>query len=147
VSIEYLRIESLVAYIEAKGWVIADFGRLDSAATRPRAGYGDYEAYPTIALRAAALLHSVVCDHALVDGNERLGVIALLAFLDLNNRELDLTEDQFYDLVMDIAVGRERDVQVIAQRLNILPSSVELEEQAPTRSVGRHPPPAPRSGD
>lgn len=118
-SIEYLRIESLVAYIEAKGWVIADFGRLDSALARPRAGYGDYEAYPTVELKAAALLHSVVCDHALVDGNKRLGVIALLAFLDLNDREPDLTEDQFYDLVMDIAAGRERDVQVIARRLGI----------------------------
>jgi death-on-curing protein len=120
VSIEYLRVESLLAYIDDKGWIIADFGRLDSALARPRAGYGDYDAYPTVELKAAALLHSVVCDHALVDGNKRLGVIALMAFLDLNDRDLDLTEDEFYDLVMDVAAGRERDVHVIAQRLHVL---------------------------
>jgi death-on-curing protein len=119
VNVEYLRIESLVAYVEAKGGVIVDFGRLDAALARPKAGYGDYEAYPTIELKAAALLHSVVCDHALVDGNKRLGVIALMAFLDLNGRDLDLAEDDFYDLVMDIATGKERDVHAIATRLGI----------------------------
>lgn len=118
-SVEHLRIESLVAYVEAKGWVIVDFGRLDAALARPKAGYGDYEAYPTIELKAAALLHSVVCDHALLDGNKRLGVIALMAFLDLNGRDLDLTEDAFYDLVMDIATGGARDVPAIATRLGI----------------------------
>ncbi len=118
-NVEYLRIESLVAYVEAKGWVIVDFGRLDAALARPKAGYGDYEAYPTIELKAAALLHSVVCDHALLDGNKRLGVIALMAFLDLNGRDLDLTEDAFYDLVMDVATGKERDVPAIAARLGI----------------------------
>jgi death on curing protein len=64
------------------------------------------------------LLHSVACDHALLDGNRRLGVIALMAFLDLNGRDLYLTEDAFYDLVMDIAPGRLRDVHVIAERLH-----------------------------
>ena len=122
-SAEYLRIESLVAYIEVKGWVIVEFGRLDAALARPRAGYGDYEAYPTIELKAAALLHSVVCDHALLDGNKRLGVIALMAFLDLNSRDLDLTEDDFYDLVIDIATSKERDVHVIAERLDIRPAN------------------------
>jgi death on curing protein len=99
--------------------VIVDFGRLDAALARPRSGYGDYQSYPTIEPKAAALLHSVGCDHALLDGNKRLGVIALMAFLDLNGRDLDLTEDAFYDLVMDIASGGERDVHVIAERLNI----------------------------
>ena len=122
-SVEYLRIESLLAYIESKGWVIVDFGRLDAALARPKAGYGDYEAYATIELKAAALLHSVVCDHALLDGNKGLGVIALMAFLDLNGHDLDLTEDDFYDLVMDIATSRTRDVHAIAERLAIRPAN------------------------
>ena len=67
--------------------------------------------------RAAALLHSVVRNHALVDGNKRLGLAAVIAFYGLNGRRLTMTNNDAYDVVMAIASGALDDVALIAQRL------------------------------
>ena len=64
----------------------------------------------TIHDKAAALLHSVVSNHALVDGNKRLGLGAVIAFLGLNGWRLTLTNDEAYDLVIAVASGEISDV-------------------------------------
>ena len=75
------------------------------------------DAYPTIDVKAAALLHSVCLNHALVDGNKRLAALATMAFLDLNDHEPTLTNDELFDLTMAVADGSLRDVEEIAARL------------------------------
>jgi death on curing protein len=77
------------------------------------------DAYPTLALKGAALLHSIAGNHALVDGNKRLAWLATAVFLDLNGHRPDLTSDAAFDLVMDVAEGKA-DVEEIANRLKIL---------------------------
>jgi death on curing protein len=83
---------------------IRDIGLLSAAAARPGAtAFGD-DAYPDVWSKAAALLHSIVKGHALVDGNKRLGWLATAVFLDLNG--IDATaapNDAVYDLVMRVA--------------------------------------------
>ena len=64
--------------------------------------------------RAAALLHSLARNHALIDGNKRLGLSAVIAFSGLNGRRLTLTNDQAYDLVMKAAAGELDQVEEIA---------------------------------
>jgi death-on-curing protein len=66
--------------------------------------YG-HEAYPSLDLKAAALLASLVGNHALVDGNERLGWLAVVVFFGLNAIELDAPDDPAYELVMSVASG------------------------------------------
>lgn len=61
---------------------VADVGLLGSTVARPQIFVGGQDAYPTIWLKAAALLQSVVNDHALVDGNTRLGWLATAVFLE-----------------------------------------------------------------
>jgi death-on-curing protein len=85
---------------------IRDLGLIASAAARPGAGFGDYEAYPSLHEKGAALLHSLVRNHALVDGNKRLGWTAMVAFLDINDVELDAPDDDAYDAVISVAEGR-----------------------------------------
>jgi death-on-curing protein len=63
------------------------------------------------------LLHSVVRHHALVDGNKRLGLAAVIPFCWLNGWRLTFTNDNAYDLVMSIASGALDDVALIAQGL------------------------------
>jgi death-on-curing family protein len=67
-------------------------------------------------LKAAALLHSLVRNHALVDGNKRLAWLATVVFLDLNGRRVELDDDEAFELVMSAAAG-ELDVEAIAERL------------------------------
>lgn len=85
---------------------VRDVGLLASAAARPGAGFGDFEAYPSLDLKAAALLHSLVRNHALVDGNKRLGWTAVVVLYDLNGFDLDAPEDDAYDTVIAVAEGR-----------------------------------------
>lgn len=92
---------------------VRDVGLLDSAAHRPGAVLYGHEAYPTLDLKAAALLDSLVGNHALVDGNKRLGWLAVVVFLGLNDEAVDAPDDPAYELVM-AAARRELTVDEIA---------------------------------
>ena len=85
---------------------VRDVGLLESAAARPQATAFGSDAYPDLHAKAAALLHSLARNHALVDGNKRLALGALIAFYGINGRRLTLTNDAAYDLVMQIATGQ-----------------------------------------
>ena len=80
-----------------------------------RSAFG-VDAYPTVELKAAALLHSICRNHALVDGNKRLGLLATVTFLRVNGRPFTLDQDEAFELVMAVAEGT-LDVPEIAQRL------------------------------
>jgi death-on-curing protein len=96
---------------------VRDNGLLESAAARPQAtAFGD-DAYPSLDAKAAALLHSLARNHALVDGNKRLALAAVIAFYGVNGPRLTLTNDEAYDLVIDVAAGHLDSVTDIAARL------------------------------
>ena len=99
---------------------VRDHGLLDSALARPAATVFGQDAYPTLGEKAAALMHSLAGNHALVDGNKRLALGCTLAFLGMNGQRLLLTNDEAYHLVMDVARGRA-DVPQIAARLRLGP--------------------------
>jgi death-on-curing protein len=96
---------------------VRDHGLLESALARPQATAFGVDAYPSLDEKAAALLHSLARNRALVDGNKRLALAATIAFLGLNGRRLTLSNDEAYVLVMDVASGRLDDVSSIAERL------------------------------
>ncbi|WP_420444600.1 type II toxin-antitoxin system death-on-curing family toxin [Candidatus Poriferisodalis sp.] len=83
---------------------IRDIGLLGAAAARPQASAFGEDAYPDIWSKAAALLHSVVNNHPLVDGNKRLGWLVTAVFLELNDASVSAAaNDAVYDLVMSVA--------------------------------------------
>lgn len=96
---------------------VRDAGLLESALARPRASAFGADAYPSLEEKAAALLHSIARNHALVDGNKRLSLAATIAFLGVNGRRLSLTNDAAYELVMSVASGELDDVAKIAECL------------------------------
>ena len=64
------------------------------------------DAYPDLWTKAAALLHSIVKNHALVDGNKRLGWVATAVFLEINGVTVTTaSNDDVYDLVIGVAAG------------------------------------------
>lgn len=104
---EYLELDDLVAL--AAGLLgdpppIRDLGLLGAAAARPRASaFGD-EAYPDVWTKAAAILHSVVKNHPIVDGNKRLGWLACAVLLDVNGIDpTTASNDGVYELVIRVA--------------------------------------------
>ena len=100
--------------------LVRDYGLIESALARPRTTVFGEDAYPRLVDKAAALLHSLARNHPLVDGNKRLALSAAIAFLGMNGYRLDLTNDEAYELVMDVAKG-DADVPEIAERLRTVP--------------------------
>ncbi|RFA16993.1 death-on-curing protein [Subtercola boreus] len=96
---------------------VRDFGLLEAALARPQTMVLGEDAYPSLYEKAAALLQSLVGNHALVDGNKRLGFACTAVFLAVNGAPLTLTENDAYDLVMAVASGELRELSAIAGRL------------------------------
>jgi death-on-curing protein len=115
--VEYLTLEDLLGLVRRLGvGPVRDLGLLDAAVARPQSTAFGEDAYPTVKFKAAALLHSIVTNHALIDGNKRLGWLATTVFLDVNGESVDLEDDDAFQLVMDVAEGGIG-VEEIADRL------------------------------
>lgn len=106
----------IAAVAVAPSVVVRDPGLLAAAAARPAASFAGQEAYPRLCDKAAALLHSLVRNHALLDGNKRLAWLAAYVFLELNGTVLEAPDDDAFHLVMRAAAG-EVDVPEIAEAL------------------------------
>ena len=105
--VEYLDLDDLV---ELAGRFlgdpppIRDIGLLGSAAARPSTTAFGQDAYPDLTTKAAALLQSIVNNHALVDGNKRLGWLATAVFLEINGVTASgLSNEAVYELVIWVA--------------------------------------------
>lgn len=115
----FLDLEDLLGLVRALGaGPVRDLGLLDSAAARPRSSAFGQDAYPSAVLKAAALMHSIARNHALVDGNKRLAWLSTVVFLDLNDLAPSVTDDEAFALVVDVAEGIA-DVGQIAARLDV----------------------------
>jgi death on curing protein len=94
--------------------IVRDRGLLASALARPQASAFGQDAYDTFEEKAAALLHSLARNHALVDGNKRLALAATIAFLGVNGQRLRSSNDDVYDLVIAVVTGEPDEVNPIA---------------------------------
>lgn len=118
--IAYLTTRDLIAIAdEATGGraLIRDAGLLDSAAHRPRATAFGQDAYPDLFTKAAAIAHSILRNHPLVDGNKRLAWTACLVFLADNGVDIDPNPDDAFEVVMKIAASDIDDLDDIASVL------------------------------
>ena len=119
IEIEYLDLEDVMEMVRTLGvGPVRDVGLLDSALNRPRSSAFGEDAYPTLSLKAAALLHSMTKNHALVDGNKRLAWLSTVVFCDLNGFAPHVTDDDAFQLVRDVA-SSEMDIASIAERLRL----------------------------
>lgn len=114
----FLELEDLIVLTRRLGaGPVRDLGLLESACARPKTSVFGADAYPTLAGKAAALLHSIVANHPLMDGNKRLGWLAAVVFLDINGWEVALDDETAFQLVMNVAEG-SLDVEAIAKTLD-----------------------------
>lgn len=123
--VEYLELDDLIALavvLLGDPAPIRDPGLLGSAAARPQATAFGEDAYPDVLSKAAALLHSIVKSHPLVDGNKRLGWLACAVFLDLNGVDPTVaSNEEVYELVMRVA-AEPVDVEELADALRRITS-------------------------
>ncbi len=87
---------------------IRDIGLLESALETPFQSYGGEELYPSIQTKASRLCYGLVKNHAMVDGNKRIGVHAMLVFLSVNGYELEYSQKELSDLILDVAADKKQ---------------------------------------
>ena len=125
IEFEYLELDDIVKMIRTLGvGPIRDLGLLDSAVNRPRSSAFGEDAYESLDLKAAALLHSMTKNHALVDGDKRLAWLSTVVFCDLNGFAPATGDDDAFQLVWDIASSAEEDISAIADRLHLSATSI-----------------------
>ena len=119
---KYLRVEQ-VLFIHAR--IIAetggehgviDLGLLESAVGRPQGIFDGIELYPDLFSKAAALLQSLVGNHAFLDGNKRTAIASVGLYLSANGYELTASNRELESFVLRCAQGSET-LQEIARWL------------------------------
>lgn len=100
---KYLLFDEVIAIhdsmIELYGgsFGIRDIGLIQSAISRPQASFGGVDLYPTIFDKAAALFHSLMFNHAFLDGNKRTTMTTTARFLAINGYSVAVTQKEFVE--------------------------------------------------
>ena len=98
------KLHSLLCEISGGSEGLRDEGLLESAIGSAYATFGGIELYPTAEEKAARLGFALASNHPFVDGNKRIGVLAMLTFLEASGHKIKATDEEIYDLGM--ALGR-----------------------------------------
>ena len=85
---------------------LRDEGLLESAIYSIDASFDGEDLYPSILEKAAKLCFSLVNNHAFIDGNKRIGIFAMLVFLESNNIFLSYEQQALVDLGLGLADGK-----------------------------------------
>ena len=78
---------------------------LFSALSAPFQTFDGEDVYPSFQQKAARLCFGLIKDHPFVDGNKRIGAHAMLVFLALNGIELQYTQTELSDIILQLAAS------------------------------------------
>lgn len=97
---------------------VRDLNLLDSALLRPQSSFMGEDLYPTIFLKAAALMHSILFNHPFIDANKRAATVSTAYFLFLNGYTFEITQNELVEFVLKVA-SKKIDIEQISQWLEI----------------------------
>lgn len=103
---QYLSLEDALVQVKALGFYVKDPGLLEAALSRPKTSVFGEDAYPTLPLKAASLMHSIIKNHPMIDGNKRTSWLLMVSFIWINGYQHDMTTDEGFDLTLGIAESR-----------------------------------------
>lgn len=84
---------------------LRDIGLLESAVLNVSSSFEETENYPTVEEKAARFAYALTKNHAFVDGNKRIGILAMLTMLRMNHLEICFTQYELIHLGLGIAGG------------------------------------------
>jgi len=85
---------------------IRDEGLLDSALAAPFQTFDKQSLFPSVYQKAVRLGFGLIKNHPFVDGNKRIGTHVMLVLLAINGIELEYTQKELYETILDIASGK-----------------------------------------
>lgn len=84
---------------------LRDINLLDSALESAFQTVDGKDLYPSKEEKAARICHSLISNHAFVDGNKRIGMYVLLAFLETNGIKIKPDNDEVARVGLSVASG------------------------------------------
>jgi death-on-curing protein len=102
----YLSLDAALYQTKTLGFFVKDAGLLEAALSRPRTSAFGEEVYTTLELKAASIMHSIIRNHPMIDGNKRTAWALMVTFIFINGYVHDMTDDEGFDLTLGIAEGR-----------------------------------------
>ncbi len=101
-----LLLHQLIAQETGGDAGVRDYGLLESALESAYQTFGGEELFPSKEEKAAKLGFSLISNHAFVDGNKRIGMYVMLAFLEMNGIHISPTDDEVINLGLAVASGK-----------------------------------------
>jgi death-on-curing protein len=100
---QILKMHSLLIQETGGSDGVRDEGLLDSALNLPFQSFDGEDIYKTIQAKAARLGFSLINNHPFADGNKRIGILAMLVFLEMNGIEIICTDEELVELGLGVA--------------------------------------------
>ena len=100
-----MHLHELLTEVSGGDPALRDRNLLDSAISGAFQTFGGEELYPTLEEKAARLGHSLIANHAFVDGNKRIGLLVMLTFLAVNGAPLTVTDEDLVRVGLGVAAG------------------------------------------
>lgn len=102
---ELLGIHKIMSARYGTSHLVRDIALVESAAYSINATFGGEELYPTVLEKCARLAYALISNHAFVDGNKRIGVLAMLVMLELSSVSHQLSDEDIISVGMGVACG------------------------------------------
>ena len=110
---------------------VRDEGLLDSALNAPFRTFAGNDLYPSILEKAAKLGYGIVSNHPFVDGNKRIGALAMMTFLKINGISLGYTHEELIDVILDVASGALSCNDLLQWLANHLDAEIPIKQRRP----------------
>ena len=111
---EILALQEKVISQTGGSYGLRDRGLLESAVYSADSSFGDVEVYPSLEEKAARLAFAITGNHAFVDGNKRIGMYAMLTFLEVNGIHLNCGNEDVIKVGLGVASGTMKYEDVLA---------------------------------
>lgn len=99
---DIIYINQTVVKVSGGSIGIRDLGLIDSAVNRPRATFGGKDLYPSLFEKAAAIFHSIIFNHAFLDGNKRTAIASAVQTLYINGFEFLASNEELEAFTLSI---------------------------------------------
>ena len=100
-----LLLHQIIAEATGGSIGVRDEGLLESALESAYASFGGQDFYPSKEEKGARLGYALISNHAFVDGNKRIGVYVMLAFLEMNGIRIRCTDEELVRVGLSVADG------------------------------------------
>ena len=109
---ELLQLHTKVIKASGGSDGVRDINLINSALDRHKTTFGGIDLYDNIEKKIAVTTHSLITNHGFIDGNKRIGVIALDVLSKLNHINLNHTQKDLIDLGLGVAEGKLNDEDI-----------------------------------